>query len=1222
MYLKRLELNGFKTFADHTTLEFGPGITGIVGPNGSGKSNIADAIVWSLGEQSMKSLRSARAADVVFAGSPSRRRAGVGEVSLTLDNADGSLPLDFSEITITRRVFRTGEGEYFINRVPCRLRDIHELLLDTGIGKHAYSVISQTEIDRILSVRSEDRREIFEQAAGVQRYRQRKTEATRKLDRVCANLLRVNDIIHELEAQVAPLAEQSEAAREYKTVSKELFDLKLSLLVNEHAALSENLTRARDRGAELEREIEATRTRSHQLAAEEVEARAQLQRLEERLEETRDLVARLAGEADRADSRVTLNEQRIEDLRGQQERAKEELAKLEQQRAAAEAELAAAEKERPELARRAEELRAEIEERGRHLKEETGSVQSTGQSVEEQRAAHLDTLRELADARNQLVQCESLQQAARARIARLTEQRAEIEGRRKVAEGRATEATRAAEKLRGQRESLLGEVYSLRSEEEAAEGKIDELRGGELKLRERLSAVSSRLRALQEMEQSREGLRAGTRAVLKAVKEGRLKGRYRTVADLLRVPKELEAAVEAALGPAAGDLVVGTQEEAAEAIAFLKRANAGRATFLPTSTLKPWRRSEDLSEVARRPGCLGIAADLVSCEAEAQPIVEHLLGRVVVVEALAATLELSRSTKGWRAIVTREGDLVRPWGAITGGSRPARSGLIGRAREIEDLEKEGRELKAGSERAAAELAQVEARAEAARAAVREREAGLEQVTKELTEAERGAEVLAENARLAAEREESLGGEQGELEEEVAQIAQEQTTAAARVGELEGRKQAMERAMAQSEKALEQGRETREDLRASTSELRVNLTAMEGDLRALEARLEKIRQSRGVLESGREDKRALMERIAEAQRQTEAGLETLRAEGERLRGRHQEAQKELEQCHGQRRELLERIATNREGAAQNRAEAEGLQNRLHRLELRTTQLDSEISFGERTLLEDYRLTLEQAEHAAQPIESRTAAKQRVKELQGRVDELGEVNLGAIEEYDRVRERLEFLAGQRSDLEAAREDVRQAIIEIDREATSRFLAAFESIQQAFQKYFIRLFDGGQAELTLTDTENVLDCGINVTVTVPGKKTRDLLQLSGGERALTAAAILFSLLKVKPSPFVILDEVDAPLDDSNIGRYSEVLREFARDSQFIVITHNKGTMEAADILYGTTMEKAGVSKLIGMRLRDPEEHEARPPTPEGQAAEAQAEEARKEVKASSQDEVEKAA
>jgi chromosome segregation protein len=1186
VYLKRLELNGFKTFADSTTLEFGPGVAGIVGPNGSGKSNLADAILWCLGEQSMKSLRSSRAHDVIFAGSESRRRAGVGEVSLTLDNSDQALPLDFTEITITRRVFRTGEGEYLINRVPCRLRDVHELLLDTGIGKHAYSMISQTEIDRILSVRSEDRREIFEQAAGVQRYRQRKNEAGRKLDRVYANLTRVNDIIHELEAQVEPLSQQSETAREYKELSKELFDLKLSLMVHQRVALKENLERAREREVELEREMEAARTRSHKLAAEEVELRARMQELEVRIEETRTLVGRLTSEADRADGRLNLTTQRIEDLKVQSAQAEEDLKGLEAQKRAAAEELAASELERPALAARAQELRAEIEAREQRLRQETGALRQTGESAEERRSGHLDTLRELADARNRLGQCESLLEAARARIGRLREQREAVRRQREELAAQAEEAARRVSEMRAQRERIAGELAALHLEEESGEGAAAELAAQELKLRERLSGVKSRQHALEEMERAREGLRAGVRAVLAAVDSGRLSGEYRTVAEMVRVPKELEAAIEAALGPAAGDLVVPTDREASDAIAYLKETRGGRATFLPRSRVRVSPRPERLAALAQSPGCLGVAADLVKRERGGEEVVEQLLGRVLVTETLESALALARNVGGWRALVTQDGDVVRPWGAITGGSRSTRVGLLGRGREISELAAEASDLEAELERIAGGLRQARERARSAAEKADVHRTELDRAADGLAEAERRAEVVGENVRLDVEREESLLGEEQALEEESRQIDQEREEAARRVEEQERRKHAAEAAMAEVESALSDGRDAREELSRTTSEMRVKLTEVEGDLRALEARLEKVSQSLRVLDGAMADKRSLMDRLAASQHEAEASLGGMNEECERLWDAQRKAEEELARTQEQRRELLESLGTNREGAAETRAEIEALQNREHRLELRLTQIESEIGFCERTLAEEYRISIEEAERKAGPIESRTAAQQRVKELQVAVEALGEVNVGSIEEYERVKQRLEFLGGQRADLEGAREDIQQAIVEIDREATSRFLAGFEQVKKEFERFFIRLFGGGSAELTLTDKENVLECGIDVTVTVPGKKTRDLLQLSGGERALTAAAILFALLKVKPSPFVILDEVDAPLDDSNIGRYCDVLREFAQQSQFIVITHNKGTMEAADVLYGVTLEEAGVSKLIGMRLRDEQE------------------------------------
>jgi chromosome segregation protein len=1183
LYLKRLELYGFKTFADRTDLEFGSGITAIVGPNGSGKSNLSDAIMWCLGEQSMKSLRSARAEDIIFTGSETRRRAGVGEVTITLDNSDGALPLDFSEVTITRRVFRTGEGEYFINRVPCRLRDIHELLLDTGIGKHAYSLISQNEVDRLLSVRSEDRREIFEQAAGIQRYRQRKNEALRKLDKVRENLIRVNDIIHELEVQVEPLAQQSEAAREYRRFSKELFDLKLGLLVEEHRALSENLARSREREVELEKEIESSRTRLHQLAAEEVEVRVKLQECEERLEAARGLAARLGSEAERSEGRLNLTVQKIEDLRAQAETAARDLERLQQQVAAAAEELAAAERQQPELEAKVQELRAEVAAREAVLREQIGSVRLAGTSAEEQRGEHLETLRDLADARNRLVQCESFIQAAEARVARLKEQRAGLTGLRGAAERHAAEAAKTAQQRRGERDRLQAELYALRSQEEAERAEIEQLGQEELRLRERLSEARARHRTLQEMERSREGLRAGVRAVLQAVDRGELRGEYRTVADLLRVPKELEPAMESALGASAGDLVTPTQGEAAAAIEYLKRAKAGRATFLPKSDIRPATRPAHLAQLARRPGCVGVAADLITCAAGVEPIIEHLLGRVLVMETLEAALALAKSTQGWRELVTLDGDVVRPWGAITGGSPAPSSHLLGRAREIEELEAEQAKLNESLAQLATRSGEASARAESARASGNERARQLEQVGASLAEAERQAEVAAAEARREAERDEGLRGEQEALEREIGENQTERGAAAQRVQELEDRQHAAETAMAEMEAALKEGQETREKLSDVMGELRVQVTAAEGELRALVERTAKSRQSLQALETSVADKRALREQLEESRQQAEQSLEAVRTEGQRLREQHAQAEQEAERNRVQRQQFLDLLAANREADGQLREEVERAQERLHRSQLRTTQLDSELNFTERTLADEYRITLEEAERRAQPIESRTAAKEQVKTLQAQIDALGEVNLGAVEEYERVTERLEFLGTQRTDLEKARGDVEQTILQIDREATSRFLSAFDQLNEEFQRFFVRLFNGGHAELVLSDAENVLESGVDVSVTVPGKKTRDLLQLSGGERALTASAILFAMLKVKPSPFVILDEVDAPLDDSNVGRYGDLLREFAQESQFVIITHNKGTMEAADTLYGVTMAEAGVSRLLGVKLRD---------------------------------------
>ncbi len=1210
MYLKQLELYGFKTFADRTILEFGPGITSVVGPNGSGKSNLVDAIVWCLGEQSMKSLRSTKGEDCIFAGSQSRRRAGVAEVSITLDNSDGSLPLDFSEVTITRRVFRTGEGEYFINRVPCRLRDIHELLLDTGIGKDTYSVISQSEIDRILSVHSEDRREIFEQAAGIQRYRRRKEETRRKLDKVMKNLTRVNDIIHELEAQVAPLSEQSEAAREHRRISKELFDLKLSLLVSDHQALTANLARTRERAREAEQEMETIRTRSSQLSAQEAELRVQLTAVEERLEETRGLVARLAAESDRANNRLELSAQRIEGLKQQAADVADELERLTKQQAAAEQELSAAEQERPRLEQRAQELRSEIASLERRIEEEAGAVQGAGSTVEERRAEHMELLRRLAEARNRLVQCESHREAAEARLARIAEQQNSLAERRKEVVARAEQAARTAENLEQRRKQLEAEVYALRSQEAEARTAIAEREQEELRLRERLSEVRGRERTLQEMEKAKEGLRAGARAILTAAEENRLPGEYRTVADLLRVKEGLESAIEAALGPALGDLVVATPEQAAEAIAFLKRTKAGRATFLPRSTVSPRPRPPQLAELTSAPGCLGVAADLVSCAPGAEPILEQLLGRVLVAEDMDAAVALSRRGSGWKSIVTREGDIIRPWGAITGGSRPASSHLLSRAREIEDLAAEAARLHEALEKAESLRQAAEEQERTAAAAAEERTQQLQALRSSLAEAQQSAEILGESARVEQERWDALAAERETLEGEAARIAEERAEWDARVRELEQRRQATEAAAGKSEEELRAGREARERLSQQVSERRVALTSVEGDLRALGARIEKIREVQQTLREAVANKRALASRLEQMAQETQAALEKTRGECGRLQEAHKRAEEELGRVRDQRQGLLDQLAAGREEAGKLRGQADEVQARLHRLQLRATQLDSEIGFAERTLMEEYRISVEEAEKRAQPIQSRTAAHAQAKQLKQQLDALGEVNLGAIEEYERVRERLDFLSDQRADLEAARADLERVMSETDTEASSRFLTAFEMLRKEFKDLFVRLFGGGEADLALTDPQNVLECGVDVTVTVPGKKTRDLLQLSGGERALTAAALLFALLKVKPSPFVVLDEIDAPLDDANVDRYAEMLREFSRTCQFIIITHNKETMGAADTIYGVTMAEAGVSRLIGMRLRDAVDmvrEEKQRPAEEGEPEPAPAEEER---------------
>lgn len=1189
MYLKRLELYGFKTFAERTELEFGPGITAIVGPNGSGKSNISDAILWVLGEQAMKQLRSARATDVIFNGSDSRKALGLAEVHLTLDNSAGLLPTDFTEVMITRRIFRSGESEYLINRVPVRLRDVQDLFLDTGIGKQSYSIISQGEVDAVLSSRSEDRRVLFEEVAGINKYKQRKKDALRKLEQTRQNLLRVTDIISELESQVAPLAEQSERARQYHIYHDEHTALRLALLVTQFTGLQGSLARAKDRETELREEQEGLRHALQQTEIRETTLRAELQTLEAELEERREVENRFASAVQAGESKLALLREQERTAGKERERLQQERTEWAQQSGQFDTEIATAEVESARLTALLEELEAERVVADVALQEAAVALGDFARHVQERRSVYLDVLNRAARVRNNLARIESVLRTSEGRRTRLAEEQAEVTRRleERLAAYRAA-GEQVTERKQVRERAIAQRTEALRARQAMAET-LATLRREEHQVREDLAGLRARQRTLQELEESLEGYFPGVRAVVAATAAGTLGGWFAPVSEVLEVPAELEVAIEVALGANLQDLVTDTEGAAREAVAFLKRSHAGRATFLPLDTLSAGPRLS----VPAAPGILGVAADLVHYEARYARISDHLLGRVLVAQHLDAALALAHAgtAQGWNRIVTLEGDVVFPSRAITGGSAGKAGGLLKRKRELQQLsgEVEARAQKADTlqrkcAQAAADLQRLDAEVTSLT------KAG-EQAAVAVSEAERAAATLQRDVASLEERAATLTKETTWIATEIATAQTEEAECQAALTVLAEEQRAAEEAITEAEGSLATGQGERDAITERCSALRLKASELHG---AREAQRDIARRAAGF----RDTLEARLAANARAEAELSRQIETLatsqqEATGELLRLREAYARStgELGTAKDRRTALLDAVSANLEQQKAGRGAIEECQGRMHRAELRTTQVETELGFLEGQFFEDYRLTPDQAVARAVPVENRGVAVVRLKELEAAIEELGTVNLGAIEEFDRITERLEFLINQRHDLEEARETLAKVIAEIDSTCKEKFMAAFIAIGREFQDLFGRLFGGGHTSLTLVDPSDVLESGIEIDVTIPGKRNQNLLQLSGGERALTALALYFAMLRVKPSPFVVLDEIDAPLDEANVGRYCEVLRDFTRDTQFLIVTHNKGTMEAADVLYGVTMEKAGISRIVSVRLSEGHHAHAEP-------------------------------
>lgn len=1186
MRLKRLTLHGFKTFADRTEIEFVPGVTAIVGPNGAGKSNLVDAVTWVLGEQKASSLRAGRAQDVIFAGSARRKPMGMAEVTLTVDNEDNFLPLPFAEVTVTRRIYRSGESEYLLNKVPCRLKDITDLFTDTGVGRGAYAIVGQGEIDAILSARPEDRRALFEEAAGIKRYRNKKREAQRKLEHTEANLLRVRDIQSEIAAQIEPLRVQAEVARRHSQLSTRLREIEIGVLAADWTRLQNELDALSSTIRESEAAASAGRAETADLEQAASGLGSRIADAEAEMDRGRLLQQTALARAERAEGQLALADERragaaraLETLARDLEALTEERARLQaeadaQAGAATDAQARIAVLERDLGA--AEQAAAEADREGRTL----------SSALAGQQADHLALARRLAAEK---AEWEALQ-AQRARradeIAAIEARRealaAEAEAARGAAAGLAGRAAEAAAALDAARQALATEREPALGAAEAALAAAAETRAASER---RLAERSARLRALEETEAAQEGYFAGVRAVVRAARGGRLSGRYQLLADAIRVPAELDTAIEIALGASLQDIITETESEAKAAIAFLKETRSGRATFLPLDALRAPEVPEALRRAARQwSGVLGAAADLIDFDADLAPAVRVHLARVLFVEDLDTATRVSRQIRDWARIVTLSGEVVVPSGAITGGAAAtARSGpnLLGRKREIGELTEQVAAGRREAERLAAEQGAARAAVDGARADLRAAEADVARAREAAADADRRAQAgeaevkrLERDAAAQAQRVHALreadaadARRAGTLEAAVSSSGDRDAGAVATQADLQRRQAAL--ALAREE-ALARVRTLGAELAGRREQARAALRdaarARDGAERAGRTAGERARQA--------EEARAVI--AAE-----DAQAEARRAERERAGAALGEAVALFERWRDARQALLaENFAISEKLKAAQRAVREA-EERRGAAGVRAARVEAQAEAVAARLMEEYELLPDAAVALTGGAAPERDIAQEIARLRREIKALGSVNTGAIEEHERLSERWRFLGEQQADLEAARAAITGAIAEIDEATRGVFQETFEAVSAAFSRLFARFFGGGATELALTSPDDVLETGIEILAQPPGKRRQSLSLLSGGERALTAAALVFAFLEVKPAPFCVLDEVDAPLDGANVEKFAEVLRDFGQQMQLIVITHNTTTSEAAAVLFGVTMQEPGVSRGLSMRV-----------------------------------------
>lgn len=1187
MKLKKLELYGFKSFAQRTEIVFDEGITGIVGPNGSGKSNIGDAVRWVLGEQSAKTLRGASMSDVIFNGTQKRKPLSYCEVSLVFDNDDHALAMEAAEVMVTRRVYRNGESEYYLNRTACRLKDVVDLFRDTGIGKEGYSIIGQGRIDEILSRKSEDRRQVFEEAAGIVKFKARKEEADKKLQRTLENLERVDDILDELTKRLKPLEEQSRNARVYLELSTELKDLDLNLFLIRS-------DRARARLSELESELltvqtiladtesnltdkttrrDETQNRIDQLEEAITKARTELMECAEHVHESQKKLSALQSR------RETRSENRQRIVR-EQEEAQERLAEIEKDHVRIQADV---EKQHSLIADAEQILRAtqEAAEKAQAKEKEADAA------LEAQKAAVIDQMNRLSDVRNDKTRLNTMQAQMETRLTEIEESGGALQEQEAALREALTAVEKQLETENQHQQQCQEKLAQARQASDEADTAYANLRADVEKQSADMQAAASRHNVLTEMTRDMEGYNMAVRRAMTYAKQRGLTGVKGVLAQLMTVPQTYETAIDMALGAAQQNIVTDTEETAKELINYLRQNRLGRATFLPMSAIRGKTLYGNERNALKLPGCLGVASELVQCAPEYRGIVENLLGRTVIADNLDHGIPIMRAGNHAFRLVTLEGDVMHSGGSMTGGSAQSKvSNLLSRERELKELTAKLQTGRAELDKCRQELTQRQQTAQEKRQKVSDAVNALHQQEIAVAREQARRESVSADLNTHLQRMQETEQARVQLHQSLEDIRQQLETIEHQRTGAQGDQSAMEQKTIEMQNALVKARA---EASAENDRLMVR-TLQLSDLRHGLSDLERdeahAQQDQAQILREQERREQLLHEMDELDAIDENDMKREEAESARRQKeqlRQESAAQAIEQRRSQAQSDLRDILSDMENLheAYNRDS-----EKLHKTELAKARIEGDQKNLQNRIWDTYKLTYAGAEEFRRTPFDEKESDCRAAELQGQIRALGTVNVGAVEEYAETKARVDDLTAQQQDLKRAEMDLRELIERLLIQMRSTFVENFSKMQGYFAETFTRLFGGGHAELKLMDPDDPLNCGIEVNAQPPGKKLQLLSLLSGGERALTAIAILFAMLKLKPTPFCILDEIEAALDDANIGYYADYLKEYSKGTQFIVVTHRKGTMERCNSLFGVAMEEQGVSRMVSVSLQDYQE------------------------------------
>lgn len=1181
MFLKRLESVGFKSFAEPITVDFVPGVTAVVGPNGSGKSNITDAIRWVLGEQSAKSLRGSKMEDIIFQGSDTRKPLNIAEVTLILDNQDRTLPIDYQEVSVTRRVSRSGESDFFLNKQSCRLKDIVDLFMDSGLGREAFSIIGQGKIEEILSSKAEERRTIFEEAAGVLKYKNRKKKAEYKLAETQENLNRVEDIIHEIDGQLEPLKEQSSRAKEYLAQKDQLKDAEITLLRTEIELLHNDwqafLTKIKqlketENDYSVEIQIEAAEVEKEQLDIEQMDQI--VQSYQQKLLTLTESFEKLTGEKnvilerakyttenkDKLISQLNLLNDQVEIARKQLGSEQEKLASITETGKLTTVNLKQLERRlmynQDDLKEQIESLKADYIESLNQQATKRHSIKTYEQQLEQILAQKERNQSQQTTEHDDYQELLALKQEIFDRNKALTGKIEAIEEKLKQAESNQHEASVALKDMRKKLEQGLRQIDRLQSRKEM----------------------------LEEMKQDFQGFYSGVKMILKAREEGKLNQIHGAVIELLDIPERYAVALETALAAQAQHVVVDDEQAGRDAIAYLKQKNNGRATFLPLDVIEAKKiTAHYLTKVTTHPGFVVVASDAPKTNPTYQVIVDYLLGHTIIAETLKDANEIARLADRRYRIVTLDGDIVNPGGSMTGGARKSTNqNFFTRDKELEKLTKK--------------ITEFIDRANTFEQEIDEQSERVIQLNQKLAELNEQREVV------QLDLHENIGEQQtnqvrlSHIEKQLKMAEQDQAHRSSEYNRIEREKQMDEEQLFKLQADIEAIQIEVAELTKEQTDFETNKAALQAELQALRVKsaeekkellyqTEKVEQQEARLTELNQSIAELKQELIQIKR-AEASVEFIAELDQKIQVNQREKDEVTLEIQTRRQERLNLMQQLSEREAKYRtlqSKKQALTDQRQQLEVKANRLDVDLENRLVQLQEDYQISFEKAKLDYQKSDDLKALRRKVKLIKRTIEELGTVNLGAIDEYERISERYQFLTTQKADLEDAKETLYAVIYEMDQEMEERFEASFSKIKAEFTEVFSQLFGGGHAELSLTNPDQLLTTGVEIKAQPPGKKAQQLALLSGGERALTAIALLFAILRVRPVPFCVLDEVEAALDEANVERFSRYLKTFSKDTQFIVITHRKGTMEGADVLYGVTMQESGVSRFVSVKLEE---------------------------------------